>query len=211
MKRLGISTLLFLAACSAGGRSAPPSANPASPPVAIAPVAAPPSASPPIASSAPTTSSVDAGDVASTSTKIHGWTFSHKGPFVARLDSTEHKSGAASARLESTDATPSDNGHLAQHGRGVTSYKGKRLRLRGFAKSANVAGWAGYWMRIDREGKKRSAFENMEDRPVTGTTDWTEYRSPTARRRTSTSKTPLEGRVRTSSRSAPVVAFKTQR
>ena len=34
--------------------------------------------------------------------------------------------------------------------------------------------WAGLWMRVDK-GKDMVAFDNMQDRPIKGTTDWQRY------------------------------------
>jgi hypothetical protein len=53
-------------------------------------------------------------------------------------------------------------------------YKGKRVRLSGFVKSQTVVSWAGLWMRVD-QGKDMVAIDNMQDRPVKGTTDWQRY------------------------------------
>ncbi len=60
------------------------------------------------------------------------------------------------------------------------SLVGKELRLRGFLKADAVeGGYAGLWMRIDGafvEGRpEQLAFDNMSDRGVTGTQDWTPY------------------------------------
>ncbi len=53
-------------------------------------------------------------------------------------------------------------------------YAGKRVRLSGFVKSEQISGWAGLWMRIDA-GSLTAGFDNMQERPVTGTTDWNSY------------------------------------
>jgi hypothetical protein len=34
---------------------------------------------------------------------------------------------------------------------------------------------AGLWMRVDGFGDTTLSFDNMENRPITGTTDWTHY------------------------------------
>jgi len=41
--------------------------------------------------------------------------------------------------------------------------------------SLNVDEWAGLWMRIDGPGREILGFDNMEDRPIKGTTDWRRY------------------------------------
>lgn len=52
-------------------------------------------------------------------------------------------------------------------------YRGKRLRLSAYVKSENVADWAGVWMRVDRD-KQSTAFDNMSNRPIKGTQEWTQ-------------------------------------
>jgi dipeptidyl aminopeptidase/acylaminoacyl peptidase len=54
------------------------------------------------------------------------------------------------------------------------NYAGKRLRLNAFVKSENVKDWAGLWMKVDK-GSQTVAFDNMQDRPIKGTTGWQSY------------------------------------
>ena len=51
-------------------------------------------------------------------------------------------------------------------------YRGKRVRLSGYVKSELVEPWAGLWMRVDGPNGKMLSFDNMENRPIVGTTDW---------------------------------------
>jgi hypothetical protein len=53
-------------------------------------------------------------------------------------------------------------------------YVGKRVRLSAFIKTEDLSGWSGLWMRVD--GKRHgTAFDNMQKRPIEGTTDWTRH------------------------------------
>jgi hypothetical protein len=52
-------------------------------------------------------------------------------------------------------------------------YRGKRVQFSAQVKSDNVVDWAGLWMRVDGEGKSGIAFDNMQNRPIKGTRDWT--------------------------------------
>jgi hypothetical protein len=58
-------------------------------------------------------------------------------------------------------------------------YLGKRVRFSAFVKSEEVQNWAGLWMRIDKgtgsANYKMLAFDNMQDRPIKGTTGWQNY------------------------------------
>jgi hypothetical protein len=53
-------------------------------------------------------------------------------------------------------------------------YRGARWRLSGFMKTEQ-AGRAQMWMRVDGAEAKLLAFDNMDSRAVTGTTDWKRY------------------------------------
>ena len=57
----------------------------------------------------------------------------------------------------------------------VENYLGKRVQLTFKIKSQDVSGWSGGWFRIDGAPKKTLAFDNMGNRPIKKTTDWTEY------------------------------------
>src|SRR5438105_2231931 len=49
-------------------------------------------------------------------------------------------------------------------------YHNKRMRLSAAMKAAGIEGWAGLWMRLD--GVDTHILDNMEDRPIQGTTEW---------------------------------------
>jgi hypothetical protein len=54
------------------------------------------------------------------------------------------------------------------------NYLGTKIKMTGYIKSENAADWAGMWLRVDpKESHESLAFDNMEDRPIKGTTDWT--------------------------------------
>ncbi len=55
------------------------------------------------------------------------------------------------------------------------NYQGRQLVLTGYLRTENVrAGYAGLWMRIDAEDRMIN-LDVMQDRGVTGTTNWTAY------------------------------------
>lgn len=55
------------------------------------------------------------------------------------------------------------------------AYRGQRLRLSALVRSEEVERWAGLWMRVDGTSRSSIAFDNMQDRAITGTTDWTRH------------------------------------
>jgi hypothetical protein len=55
-------------------------------------------------------------------------------------------------------------------------FLGKRVRLTASMKTRAVTAWAGFFLRADNEdADKPLTFDNMHDRPIKGTTDWTPY------------------------------------
>lgn len=59
---------------------------------------------------------------------------------------------------------------------GATQYLGKRVRFSAWVKSDSVTRWAGLWMRVDpTTGQNPLAFDNMQDRPIKGTSGWQLY------------------------------------
>jgi hypothetical protein len=52
-------------------------------------------------------------------------------------------------------------------------YRGKRVRLKGAIKTKDVAKWSGFWLRADNAKNKIVAFDNMQQRGISGTADWT--------------------------------------
>ena len=54
------------------------------------------------------------------------------------------------------------------------NYLGKRIVLTANVKTENVTNWVGLWMRVDA-GMDAVSFDNMGDRPITGTSDWGKY------------------------------------
>jgi hypothetical protein len=57
----------------------------------------------------------------------------------------------------------------------LARYLGKRVRMSAILKGANITGWAGLWLRVDGPDKKSLAFDNMQNRPVVGTTSANRY------------------------------------
>ena len=51
-------------------------------------------------------------------------------------------------------------------------YRGGRVRVHAQLRSFDVSGWAGLWMRVDDTSGRTAAFDNMQDRALSGTTDW---------------------------------------
>jgi len=100
------------------------------------------------------------------------------GDFVARYDA-EYAAVVkpASGLAAKTQASQGGGGSfgVATATFPVSAAAGKKVRFSGYIKTADVAGgYAGLWWRVDGPSGTL-AFDNMQDRGVTGSTDWKEY------------------------------------
>jgi hypothetical protein len=90
-------------------------------------------------------------------------------------DADAHHQGKSSGYIRSTKSVTGGFGTLMQSG-SPTAYLGKRVRMTAWVMTAEVGGWAGLWMRVDGPDRGKSlAFDNMQSRPIKGTTPWTSY------------------------------------
>lgn len=110
-----------------------------------------------------------------------GW-FNSKG-FVAGV-STSYRyvvvprgsiSGEYCVRMENLQANPEQFGSLMQRCLVHSYLAGKAIRLQAEARTENLDRWAGIWVRADPADGPELFFDNMSNRPIQGTTDWTRY------------------------------------
>lgn len=57
----------------------------------------------------------------------------------------------------------------------AAAYIGKRVRFSGYLKTEEVKEWGGIWMRMNSTTADILKIDNMQDRPIKETTDWTYY------------------------------------
>jgi hypothetical protein len=115
--------------------------------------------------------------IANNNNKIpNGWYPAGNNPseYEMGTDNSIFQNGQACAYIKSKSPKEKQFGTLMQT-INAENYLGKRLQLSGYIKSENVDGWSGMWMRIDGENNQQLGFDNMQDRPIKGTTDWTRY------------------------------------
>ncbi len=105
-----------------------------------------------------------------------GWFAAGSRPkdYKMSVDRAIAHSGQASAQLKSIVAKPAGFGTLMQMCK-ADAYRGKRVRMSGYARSQDVTAWAGLWLRIDGPNREPLGFDNMEQRPIKGTSDWKKY------------------------------------
>jgi beta-lactamase regulating signal transducer with metallopeptidase domain len=106
---------------------------------------------------------------------LRGWFLAgdHTQNYLIGVDRESKYQGHPSAYLKAKPTATEGFGTLMQDFE-AAQYVGKRVRFRASVKSEGVNNWAGMWMRVDI-GKKAAAFDNMEDRPIKGTTGWHTY------------------------------------
>jgi hypothetical protein len=80
----------------------------------------------------------------------------------------------AQLRLRPAIAEPAGFGALVQR-IAAGRYAGRRVSFSAMVRVTEVSGWAGLWLRIDGPGGVLG-FDNMQDRALRGTSDWTEAR-----------------------------------
>jgi hypothetical protein len=104
-----------------------------------------------------------------------GWYLAGSKPadYAAGVDPQAMHNGHPSAYLKAQKPDVQGFGTLMQDFR-AQKYAGQRIRLSAFAKTDGVTGEAALWMRVDK-GSESVAFDNMQDRPLKGTTAWQNY------------------------------------
>jgi len=104
---------------------------------------------------------------------VPGWMLSsdYAEDFEVGVDHAVAHSGKASTYIKSKPhATDTSHATIGQRIK-ADAYRGKRVRLSGFLKTANVTGRARLWMRIDSE-KGILGQDAMNDRALKGTNNW---------------------------------------
>jgi hypothetical protein len=106
-----------------------------------------------------------------------GWYVAGSKPaeYDSGVDARAMHDGHLSAYLKAKNPEVDGFGTLMQDFQ-ADRYAGKRLRFSAAVKSEGVQNWAGLWMRVDKvSGGTPLAFDNMQDRPIKGATDWQSY------------------------------------
>jgi hypothetical protein len=101
---------------------------------------------------------------------------SHPAEYDVGVDTTTPRAGGkASGFIRAKAGELHGFGTLMQTA-DAGAFRGKRVRLSGYVKSQDVlSGWSGMWLRIDGSRGEMLGFDNMQSRPIKGTTDWTRY------------------------------------
>lgn len=105
-----------------------------------------------------------------------GWFLSGENPdgYLIGKDRVEMFEGVASGYIKSKQEKVTGFGTVMQQA-SINKYIGKQLDVSAVIKTDKVKDWAGLWVRIDDENMKYLWFDNMQSRPIKGTTSWTKY------------------------------------
>lgn len=110
-----------------------------------------------------------------------GWDLYSEGWHLAGEVSSEFEVGVTNGTnnssvgyVRSVVDKPSGFGTLMQK-ISAADYRGARLRFSGMVKTHDVQEWAGLWMRIDGPARERLGFDNMSERPISNSTNWSRY------------------------------------
>ncbi|MBP9093921.1 hypothetical protein KBI23_23065 [bacterium] len=111
-----------------------------------------------------------------------GWIRAGSNPtqYEMGADKSVTHNSTASGYIKSIDPNFKGSGTLMQSF-SADKFVGKKVKLTCYTRTKDVKDWAGVWMRIDRGNDGSNSvsngllsFDNMHDRPIKGTTDWTE-------------------------------------
>lgn len=107
-----------------------------------------------------------------------GWRFlaTPGSAYRGSLESTQAYRGQRCASIQSLPPAFARSYGLYWQALDASSYRGYRIRLEGFVRTRAVTGWAGLWVRVDPKEGPPLSFDNMQDRPIQGDTEWKPYR-----------------------------------
>ncbi len=108
--------------------------------------------------------------------EIPGWfkAGSHPQQYEMGRDAKVVLGGRASGLIKSNKPESEGFGSYMQMF-DADEYRGKRVEFSAMVKAEAVADWAGLWMRIDGDKQQPTAFDNMQGRPIKGTSDWVRH------------------------------------
>lgn len=108
---------------------------------------------------------------------VKGWYMSgsHPRDYMHEIAGDETHADTRVASVRSVTEAPAGFGTLMQM-IAAREYLGQRIRFSAAMRTAGVDGWVGLWLRVDGPEHGRSlAFDNMQGRSISGTTDWRRY------------------------------------
>jgi hypothetical protein len=109
-------------------------------------------------------------------TWVQGWelTGSRVDAYELRCDDYLTSCAVPILRTRPEAGEPLGMGSLT-HAEGAESWRGRRVEVAAELRPGSIGGWAGLWMRVDGAEGKVLAFDNMQNRPLRGTSGYAWY------------------------------------
>ncbi len=106
-----------------------------------------------------------------------GWTFFTTNPtsFEGGRDVTAAYQGSSCGMLRSVGKVTERRHALLLQKIDARAYRGQRVKLSAWVSADEVVGWGGIWLRVDDKEGVPLSFDNMMERPIRGTSTWSEY------------------------------------
>jgi len=107
---------------------------------------------------------------------VQGWGLTGTRPDAYEIRCEEVFSDCAVPilRTRAFKSEPFGMGSLT-HSESAETWRGRRVELKAELRSGAVDGWAGLWMRVDGKDGNVLTFDNMQNRPLRGTTSFEWY------------------------------------
>lgn len=105
-----------------------------------------------------------------------GWIIAGNAPthYTFAVDTASPVKGSRSASIAAKPSVAGNGFGTLMQMIAADDYRGSRLKLSGYLRTRE-AGRAQMWMRVDGPDHRVLSFDNMDGRPVTGTTGWQRY------------------------------------
>jgi hypothetical protein len=91
--------------------------------------------------------------------------------YAMGLDALVVRDGHASSFIKNKVANPTSWGSTMQ-ALPADDVRGKRLMVSGYIKTSAIKQYAEYWVRVDGADHQVLAYDDMSNRPLSGTADW---------------------------------------
>jgi hypothetical protein len=107
---------------------------------------------------------------------VQGWSLTGTRPdaYELRCDGVFTDCAVPILRTRAFKSEPFGMGSLT-HTEGAQTWRGRRVELKAELRTGGTDGWAGLWMRVDGKDGQVLAFDNMQNRPLRGTTSFQWY------------------------------------
>lgn len=107
---------------------------------------------------------------------VKGWFLSGDNPdgYLVGTDKNVLHGKSASGFIRSKRGETKGFGTLMQQ-TDITKYIDNKLSLSAYIKTKDVKGWVGLWARIDDKNLEVLWFDNMQSKPIKGTSGWKKY------------------------------------